>query len=161
MTPAPVRSRAIAVGACIGVVLAACAAPSGAARPAPPRPLPLTVQGAALSLRAESRPLTADRVDLLIHVVARAAIARLRISATSTDPGLTISPNACVLFGLSPPRAPGSRGPPYPLPLVPTCNLVLTGARPATFPVRIRISDAGGVDLLAPIDTVIAIPGAT
>ena len=107
----------------------------------------------------DSRVLARNKAVLMIHVVPRERIAELRIDATSSRADLRIDPSHCVLYRLSPPEAVSSRSPPYALPLVPLCSLVLSAARSASFPLRIRVRDANGTDLVAPIDTMVTIQG--
>lgn len=140
-------------------VLASCVSAAPSAAIARTAPLPLSVQGALLTLRADARQLTPHSVNLVVHLVVRAPIADVSVSVTAADPRLAISPPRCDFRVLDPPTVPHATHPPYPLPAIPLCSLVLTAPRGGRYPVTLRVRDAAGRDLVAPIHTVIVIRG--
>lgn len=136
--------------------LASCAARARVTPTVKISPLPISVQGQSLSLRAEARSLTSTSVNLVVYVVVKAPMPQLSVEVTSSDSLLQIHPGACVLHDVAPPTAVHTNGPPYALPTVPLCSLVLSAPSHANSPLLIRVRDANGVDLLQPIETTIS-----
>jgi hypothetical protein len=139
------------------VGLLSCAAPARDAPAAPVAHLPLSIQGQPLSLRAELRELTAHSANLIIYLVASTSIAHVNVEVSSTNPLLHAHPSSCVLHELAPPAVVQSDGPPYALPPVPLCNIVLSASANAIYPLLIRVRDASGADLIKPIKTAVDI----
>jgi len=152
--------RAMPPLAC-AVWLASCAAPARDAPTVPVPGLPLSVQGPSLSLRAAVRELTPRSVNLVIDLVARMTIADVSVDVSSNDPRLHIRPAGCVLRLLTPPVVVHGKRPPYPLPDVPLCSVVLSAPGHASYPLLLRVRDASGADLMKPIATAVAIQGGT
>lgn len=140
-------------------VLAACAAAAPSAGHAAVIPLPLSVQGPRLALRAEAHPLMPGNVNLVVQLIVSVPIAQARVSVTASDPHLSVTPPACDFRVLAPPIVAHATHPPYPLPAIPLCSLVVSATHAGRYPVILRVRDAAGRDLVAPIHTVIVIKG--
>ena len=137
--------------------LASCASAAPGAGSATLTPLPLSVQGPRLALRADARALTPGSVNLVVHLIVPAPIAGARVSVTTSDPRLSVTPPGCDFRVLAPPIVAHATRPPYPLPAIPLCSLVLGAATGGRYPVTLRVRDATGRDLVTPIHTVIVI----
>ena len=148
---------ALAIAA--AAALAACASAAPDAGHAAITPLPLSAQGPRLALRAEAHPLMPGSINLVVHLVVSAPIADARVSVTTSDPHLRVTPPGCDFRVLAPPAVARATHPPYPLPAIPLCSLVLGAAAGGRYPVTLRVRDATGHDLVAPIHTVIVIKG--
>ena len=148
---------ALAIAA--AAALAACASTAPGAGNAALSPLPLSAQGPRLALRAEARPLMPGSTNLVVHLIVSAPIADARVSVTTSDPGLSVTPPDCDFRVLAPPAVAHAARPPYPLPAIPLCSLVLGASAGGRFLVTLRVRDATGHDLVAPIHTVIVIKG--
>lgn len=150
-------------GAALAIAAAAALASCASAAPdtgiAPVTPLPLSVQGLRLSLRADARRLTPGSVNLVVHLIVPVPIAAVRVSVTATDPRLSVTPRQCDFRVLAPPIVPHASHPPYPLPAVPLCSLVVSAPCAGRYPLTLRVRDAAGRDFVAPIHTVIVIKG--
>jgi hypothetical protein len=134
-----------------------CAAPAREGPAAPVARLPLNIQDKPLSLRAELRELTGQSTNLIIYLVASTAIPHVNVDVSSTNPLLQVRPSGCVLHELAPPAVVRSGGPPYALPPVPFCSIVLSASVNASYPLLIRVRDASGADLIKPIETAVDI----
>jgi len=121
--------------------------------------LPLNIHAKSLSIRADVRELTARSVNLVVYLVVRTAIPQASVDVSSANPLLRVSPAACSLRPLAPPVVAHTDGPPYPLPAVPLCSFVLSASREATYPLRLRVRDENGTDLVKPIETAVVIHG--
>lgn len=152
-------SRMALVSVSAAAMLVACTVSAERSRSSAVLPLPISLRGPTVSLRVDSRPLARGKAVLTIHLTPRVRIEEIAIDVTSADAGLRIDPPRCRLDRLSPPQAIPARGPPYALPAVPICSFVLSATGPATVALRIRIRDARGRDLFAPIDTMITTQG--
>jgi hypothetical protein len=154
--------RSILTLAC-AIGLSSCAAPArdGPTFPVSVNGLPLRIQGQHLSLRAEVRELTPDSVNLVIYLIPSAAIPHVSVDVSSSNARLHVSPAGCVLRLLAPPIVVRTNGPPYPLPAVPLCSFVLSASDHATYPLRLRVRDANGSDLVRPIETAVVIQGSS
>ena len=139
--------------------LVSCASAAPGAGSVAVMPLPLSVHGPRLALRADARALTSGSVNLVIHLIVPAPIAGARVSVTASDPRLGVTPPGCDFRVLAPPIVAHATHPPYPLPAIPLCSLVLGAAVGGRYPVTLRVRDATGHDLVAPIHTVIVIKG--
>lgn len=133
-----------------------------AVSPAPdfkPISLPLSVQSESLALRADVRELTPHSVNLVIQLVVQTSIPNVSVSAMSRDRRLTIWPLSCDFRVLAPPVVQHADHPPYPLPAIPLCSLVLRAPNAGSYPLTLRVRDAAGNDLVAPIHTAVVIQG--
>ena len=139
--------------------LVSCASAAPGAGSVAVMPLPLSVHGPRLALRADARALTSGSVNLVIHLIVPAPIAGARVSVTASDPRLGVTPPGCDFRVLAPPIVAHATHPPYPLPAVPLCSLVVSAPRAGRYPLTLRVRDATGRDLVAPIHTVIVIKG--
>ena len=139
--------------------LAACAAARAPVDAAPETPLPLAEQSAQLGLRVESRELTGHSINLVVELMVRAPIAGVSVAVGAEDPGLDVVPRRCHFRVLAPPIVAHAMHPPYPLPAIPLCSLVLSAVAGGRYPVTLRVRDGAGRDLVAPIHTVIIIKG--
>ncbi len=133
--------------------VAACAAPAREGPGVPVTRLPLNIQDKPLSLRAELRELTGHSSNLIIYVITSTPIAHATVDVSSTNPLLQLQPTRCVFHELIPPALVHSDGPPYALPHVPLCSIVLGAPVKANYPLLIRVRDANGTDLIKPIQT--------
>jgi hypothetical protein len=148
--------RSILALAC-GIGLSSCVAPARDGPTVPVSGLPLSIQGHDLSLRAEVRELTPRSVNLVIYLIARAAIPHVSVDVSSSNARLHVSPAGCVLRLLAPPIGVRTSGPPYPLPAVPLCSFVLSASDHATYPLLLRVRDANDADLVKPIEIAVVI----
>ncbi len=121
--------------------------------------LPLSIQGRSLSIRAEVRELTPRSVNLVVYLVAHTTIPQVSVDVISANALLRVSPAGCVLRPLEPPAVSHTDGPPYPLPAAPLCSFVLEASRDATYPLRLRVRNGSGTDLVKPIETAVVIHG--
>lgn len=157
------RLRTLSLAAaCAGLVACASATTPGAAQYAASpiaSALPVSVQAPQLSLRADARELTPLSVNLTIELVVKASWSDVSVSASSDAAGVAITPPTCRFRVLAPPIVPHASHPPYPLPAVPLCSLVVSATHAGRYPVILRVRDAAGRDLVAPIHTVIVIKG--
>jgi hypothetical protein len=117
-----------------------------------------TTSVAVLSLRIATRTMTPHSLNLVAHLYARTPLGTVRVSVMATDPRLSISPSACVLHALGPARVQTVRGNQFPLPAIPLCSFVLRATTPARYALTLRVRDAAGTDLIAPMHTIVAIP---
>ncbi|MHB1945360.1 MAG: hypothetical protein ACYCPE_08965 [Metallibacterium sp.] len=118
-----------------------------------------TTSAAALSLRIATRTMTPRSLNLVVHLYARAPLGAVRVSVVATDPRLAISPALCALQALAPPVVHPAQGARFPLPAIPLCSFVLRATTPARYALTLRVRDAAGTDLIAPVHTVVTIPG--
>ncbi|MHB8386706.1 hypothetical protein [Metallibacterium sp.] len=118
-----------------------------------------TTSAAALSLRIATRTMTPHSLNLVVHLYARAPLGAVRVSVVATDPRLAISPALCALQALAPPVVHPAQGARFPLPAIPLCSFVLRATTPARYALTLRVRDAAGTDLIAPVHTVVTIPG--
>jgi len=112
-----------------------------------------------LSLRIATRTMTPHSLNLVVHLYARAPLGAVRVSVVATDPRLAISPALCALQALAPPVVHPAQGARFPLPAIPLCSFVLRATTPARYALTLRVRDAAGTDLIAPVHTVVTIPG--
>ena len=113
----------------------------------------------ALSLRIATRVMTPHSLNLVVHLFARKPLGAVRVSVVAADPRLAISPAVCALQALAPPVVHPPQGARFPLPAIPLCSFVLRAATPARYALTVSVRDAAGTDLIAPVHTVVAIPG--
>ena len=141
------------------LLLVGCA--MAAPETAPPAHAAMTVaaRGAALSLRIATRAMTPHSLNLVVHLSARAPLGAVRVSVIAADPRLAISPAVCALQALAPPVVHTPQGARFPLPAIPLCSFVLRATTPARYALTLRVRDAAGTDLIAPLHTVVVIPG--
>ena len=139
--------------------LAACAAARVPVDAAPQMSLPLAEQSAQLGLRVKSRELTDRSVNLVVELMVRAPITGVSITVDAEDPGLDVAPRRCDFRVLAPPIVAHATHPPYPLPAIPLCSLVLSAVAGGRYPVTLRVRNGAGRDLVAPIHTAIIIKG--
>lgn len=139
--------------------LAACASAAPGAGNTAVISLPLSVQGPRLALRADAHPLMPGSINLVVYLIVSVPIAGAKVSVTASDPHLSVTPPGCDFRVLAPPIVAHATHPPYPLPAIPLCSLVLGAAAGGHYPVTLHVRDATGRDLVAPIHTVIVIKG--
>lgn len=142
------------------VMFTSCVAPTPPPTVAiPVTPLPLSIHGSKLSLRADTRQLTSRSVNLVVRLVATSSFTNISISVNSANLHLQIDPPRCFFRVLSPPTVRHARRPPYPLPAVPLCSVVLRAVDAGRYPLTIHVRNTSGVDLVAPIHTIVLIQG--
>lgn len=147
-----VARGALAMSFC--AALGACASAAHAARTAR-QAMPVSTGGPGLSVRMQTRPLSAHSDNLVVYLVARRRLPAVRVIVRSPDAGLRITPG-CRFHPLRPPRAAPAHHPLPALPPVPLCSVVLTAAA-GRYPIDIRILDEAGRDLVSPVHAVVAI----
>lgn len=139
---------------CLALTACAAAAPAGDGASGV---LPVSASGAALEVRVTARNLSAFRIDLLVHLVARRDLPLVVVRGVSADRRLTIA-SGCTFQPLRPPRVSGRRSPPYALPAVPLCSLTLQAREAGRYSIEVRVSDGAGHDWVAPIRTIVSFP---
>ena len=157
----PCRARiARGLSASAGMLLlAGCAMAAPDIAPPAHAAMAVPARGAALSLRIATRVMTPHSLNLVVHLFARAPLGAVRVSVIAVDPRLAISPAVCALQALTPPVVHTPQGARFPLPAIPLCSFVLRATTPARYALTVRVRDAAGIDLIAPVHTVVAIPG--
>lgn len=140
------------------LTLMGCAAAASAARSGI-REIPLTVRSRELTVSVSARAMTANRVNVVVQLLARRALPDVELRVQSPDRGVAIT-QGCTFHPLQPPSAGHSAGRlhPNPLPKPPLCSIVVQAARAGRYALDLRILDRGGRDLLAPVHTMIRIP---
>ena len=138
------------------VVLVSCTA---SVPPTPVVPLPISVRASSLSLRADIRELTPQSANLVVRLFTTFVLANVSVTVHSVDSHLHIAPPRCFFRSLSPPTVHHVNRPPYPLPLVPFCSVVLRARDGGQYPLTLRVRNAAGSDLIAPVHTVVVIQG--
>ncbi len=138
------------------VVLVSCTA---SVPPAPVVPLPINVHTSSLSLRADIRELTPQSVNLVVRLFTTSILANISVTVHSVDSHLHIAPSRCFFRVLSPPTVRHASRPPYPLPAVPFCSVVLRARDGGPYPLTLRVRNAAGSDLIVPVHTVVVIQG--
>lgn len=137
------------------LALTACAAPATRTNA---QQLPVTVRSLTLTVSVSARPLTERSVNVMTQLMARATLPDVRVRVHSPDARLIVT-RGCTFRPLEQPRVGHARRPyPNPLPVVPSCSLVLHAARSGTYPLELRIVDGAGHDLVTAIHTTIRIP---
>lgn len=119
--------------------------------------LPMSASGRVLAARVSARPTTAHSVNVVVHLIARSTVPVVQVRVDSLDRQLAITPG-CMFEPLEPPQVARSRRPPYPLPAVPLCSVVVHASQGGRYALEVRILDRVGHDLVAPIHAVVEIP---
>jgi hypothetical protein len=140
------------------LALTACAAAAPAAR-TKTQQLPLTVRSPTLTISVSARSMTEHSINVVAQLITRVRLPAVQLRVHSRDRRLAAT-QGCTFRPLEPPRVEPARRPyhPNPLPLVPSCSLVLHAARAGRYPLELRIVDGAGHDLVSPIHTTIPIP---
>ena len=149
------RLSTSAAGVAAFLALAACAAANPGAEKER-RALPVSEAGRVLAVRVGMRYLTSHSVGVVVHLAAVHRLPVVRVDASSPGHELAIT-EGCTFEPLRPPQSAAARRRARPLPAVPLCSLVLEAAASGRYPLDVRILDAAGHDLVAPIHTVIRI----
>ena len=151
MMTAPASAAAL----CVALTACASRAPAGHLVSQGP---PVSISSPALSVGISMRYMTAHSVNLVVHLVARRRLGMVRVRVRSVDHRVAITPG-CTLHTLQPPHGMMAPKPPYPLPAVPLCSLVLRASQAGAYPIEVRIVDGEEHALVAPVRAIIDIPG--
>ncbi len=114
---------------------------------------------AAPAVRVDVRTLGALQAALIVHLTTRSPLAEVIVSIDQQGTALSVQPAACRFAPLRPPVVRHASAPPYPLPAIPLCSLVLSAPRGGRYPVTVRVTDGHGRDLVTPIRTTIVMQG--
>ena len=142
-----------------GLAAALCAALAACASAASPRQLPAGGHGPLLTVGVDARGMTSTSANLVVHLTAQQPLPYVDVRVQPGDAALVVHPTGCTFRPLRPPIAPHATHAPYPLPAIPLCSLVVSATHAGRYPVILRVRDAAGRDLVAPIHTVIVIKG--
>lgn len=113
------------------------------------RSLPASSRGDRLVVGVAQRNLPGYRVNLQIHLLARAVFREVRVTLASPNPELAV-PSGCTFTVLRPPSPMARKRFATPLPVVPLCSLVLSARKPGTYPLDVCVLDSRGKFLAPP-----------
>ena len=115
--------------------------------------------GSGLSARVDVRALGALSSAVTVHLTTRRPLAEVIVSVDPQGAALSVQPTECRFTPLQPPAVRHAAAPPYPLPVIPLCSLVLGTRHGGHYPIVVRVTDSSGHDLVAPIHTTVVIQG--
>ena len=112
-----------------------------------------------LSARVDVRALGALSAAVTVHLTTRRPLAEVIVSVDRQGAALSVQPAECRFTPLLPPAVRHAAAPPYPLPAIPLCSLVLGARHGGRYPIAVRVTDRSGHNLVAPIHTTVVIQG--